>query len=147
MPCHLKWQHQKRASPVSGSEWNAAESLVQILKPIADATIDLGGQKYGTLSSAIPFLYGAEQILKRYSAIESEVVAFAKNLLKSLKSRFPLYMEQKELVLATLCDPRFKAIFFSTSSHRLFPAVQQAGTLLPAIDQLQGHPSDSLGDG
>lgn len=100
---------------LSGSEWNAAESLVQILKPIADATIDLGGQKYGTLSSAIPFLYGAEQILKRYSAIESEVVAFAKNLLKSLKSRFPLYMEQKELVLATLCDPRFKAIFFSTS--------------------------------
>ncbi|KAL1426821.1 hypothetical protein MTO96_017963 [Rhipicephalus appendiculatus] len=48
----------------SPSEWNVAASLVQILQPIADATTDLSGQKYGTMSSVIPFLYGTEQILE-----------------------------------------------------------------------------------
>ncbi|KAG0432856.1 hypothetical protein HPB47_020458 [Ixodes persulcatus] len=37
------------------------------------------------------------------------------NLLKSLKSRFPLHIKQKELALATQCNKRFKVIFFSTS--------------------------------
>lgn len=56
---------------VSPSKWNIAETLVQVLKPIADETLDLGGQKYGTLSSVMPFLYGAKQILKRCSTIKN----------------------------------------------------------------------------
>lgn len=79
----------------SPNEWNVVESLVQFLQPIADATLDLGLQKHGTLSSVMPFLYGAEQILKRYSTIQNEAAEFAKNFLKSLKSQFPLFMEQK----------------------------------------------------
>ncbi|KAG0420885.1 hypothetical protein HPB47_003201 [Ixodes persulcatus] len=80
---------------LSASEWSVAESLVQVLQSVADATADLSGQRYGTLSSVLPFLYGTEQILKRHSTIENEAAVFAKNLLKSLKSRFPLFMEQK----------------------------------------------------
>ncbi|KAL1442395.1 hypothetical protein MTO96_046433 [Rhipicephalus appendiculatus] len=90
----------------SPSEWNVAASLVQILQPIEDATTYLSGQKYGTMSSVIPFLYGTEQILKRYTSIGNEAALFAENLLKSVKSRFPLYADRKELMLATLCDPR-----------------------------------------
>lgn len=98
-------------SCLSPSEWNVAASLVQVLQPIVDATADMSGQKYGTISSVVPFLYGTEQILKGHCDIENEAGLFARNLLKSLKTRFPLFMEQKELMLATLCDPRFKSIF------------------------------------
>ncbi|KAG0427314.1 hypothetical protein HPB47_025619 [Ixodes persulcatus] len=102
-------------SCLSASEWSVAESLVQVLQPVADATADLSGQRYGTPSSVVPFLYGTEEILKRHSTIENEAAVFAKNLLKSCKSRFPLFMEQEELMLATRCDSRFKALFCTSS--------------------------------
>ncbi|KAH9373523.1 hypothetical protein HPB48_003475 [Haemaphysalis longicornis] len=102
-------------SCLSPSEWNVAASLVQVLQPIVDATADLSDQKYDTISTVVPFLYGTEQILKGRCDIENEAGLFSKNLLKSLKSRFPLFMEQKELMLATLCDPRFKSIFCTKS--------------------------------
>lgn len=83
--------------------------------PAACCRCDCSGQRYGTLSLVVPFLYDTKQILKRYSTIENKAAGFAKNLLKRLKSWFPLFMEQKELMLATLCDPRSKAIFCTSS--------------------------------
>ncbi|KAH7980613.1 hypothetical protein HPB49_017600 [Dermacentor silvarum] len=88
-------------SCLSLSEWNVAASLVQILQPIADATTDLSGLKYGTMcyfftgqnssSRGTPTLKTATPNSSACSYIANK----AKNLLKSLESRFPLYAERK----------------------------------------------------
>ncbi|KAH9361014.1 hypothetical protein HPB48_006327 [Haemaphysalis longicornis] len=98
-------------SCLSPSEWNVAASLVQVLQPIVDATADFSSQRYGAISTVVSFLCGTEQILRSHCDIENEAGLFSKNLLWSLKSRFPLFMEQKEPMLAMLRDPRFKSIF------------------------------------
>ncbi|KAH7970899.1 hypothetical protein HPB49_016628 [Dermacentor silvarum] len=92
-------------------EWKAVAGLIKALEPIASATKDLSGQKYATLSSVVPFLYGTQMVLKDCIAADDDTSEFARNLLKSMRTRFPGQDEQKEYVLATACDPRFKNLF------------------------------------
>lgn len=92
-------------------EWRTVEGLVKALAPVASATKDLSGQKYATLSAVIPFLYGTEMVLKDCIAADDVTSLFTKNMLKAMKTRFVGYSEQKEYVMATACDPRFKNIF------------------------------------
>lgn len=100
-------------------EWRTIEGLVKALEPVASATKDLSGQKYATLSSVIPFLYGTEMILKECIAADDTTSLFAKNMLKAMKARFVGYSQQKEYVLATACDPRFKHIFCTEAAQEM----------------------------
>ncbi|KAH6928334.1 hypothetical protein HPB50_014410 [Hyalomma asiaticum] len=92
-------------------EWKAVAGLVKTLEPIALATKDLSGHKYATLLSVVLFLYGTQMVLKDCIAADDGTSEFARNLLKSMRTRFPGQDEQKEYVLATACDPRFKNLF------------------------------------
>ncbi|KAH6948587.1 hypothetical protein HPB50_025183 [Hyalomma asiaticum] len=98
-------------------EWKAAAGLVKTLEPLASATKDLSGHKYSTLSSVVPFLYGTQMVLKDCIAADDDTSEFARNLLKSMRTRFPGQDEQKEYVLATACDPRFKTLFYAEPFH------------------------------
>lgn len=73
---------------LSPSGWNVAASLMQVLQSIVDATAELSGQKYGMISTVVPFLYGIEQILKGHCDNENEAGLFSKNLFKTLKLLF-----------------------------------------------------------
>ncbi|KAG0415974.1 hypothetical protein HPB47_006850 [Ixodes persulcatus] len=77
-------------------EWKAVAGLVKALEPIASATTELSGQKYATLSSVVPFLYGTQMVLKDCIAADDDTSEFARNLLKSMRTRFPGQNEQKE---------------------------------------------------
>ncbi|XP_037502732.1 E3 SUMO-protein ligase ZBED1-like [Rhipicephalus sanguineus] len=92
-------------------EWKAVAGLVKALEPIASATKDLSGHKYATLSSVVPLLYGTQMVLKDCIAADDDTSEFARNFLKSMRTRFPGQDEQKKYVLATACDPRFKNLF------------------------------------
>ncbi|KAH6937304.1 hypothetical protein HPB50_026499 [Hyalomma asiaticum] len=92
-------------------EWKAVAGLVKTLETIASATKELSGHKYATLSSVVLFLYGTQTVLKDCIAADDDTSEFARNLLKSIRKRFPGQDEQKEYVLATACDPRFKNLF------------------------------------
>ncbi|KAH7940826.1 hypothetical protein HPB49_006496 [Dermacentor silvarum] len=91
-------------------ERKAVAGLIKALEPIASATEDLSGQKYATLSSVVPFLYGTQMVLKDCIAAYDDTSEFARNLLKSMRTRFPGQDEQKEYILAT-CDLRYKNLF------------------------------------
>ncbi|KAH7975781.1 hypothetical protein HPB52_005200 [Rhipicephalus sanguineus] len=86
-------------------EWKAVAGLVKALEPIALATKDLSGHKYATLSSVVPFLYGTQMVMKECIAADDDTSEFARNLLKSMRTRFPRQDEQKER-----CNPGNKAL-------------------------------------
>ncbi|KAH8040121.1 hypothetical protein HPB51_009377 [Rhipicephalus microplus] len=92
-------------------KWKAVAVFVKALEPIASATKDLSGHKYATLSSVVLFLYGRQMVLKVCIAADDETSEFAKNLIKSTRTRFAEWDEQTEYALATACDPRFKNLF------------------------------------
>ncbi|KAH7955965.1 hypothetical protein HPB52_005298 [Rhipicephalus sanguineus] len=118
-------------------EWKAVAGLVKALEPIALATKDLSGHKYATSSSVVPLLYGTQMVLKDCIAADDDTSEFARNLLKSMRTRFPGQDEQKEYVLATACDPRFKNLFRTETFHE---------TALGARTELQLLPEEESSD-
>ncbi|KAH6946258.1 hypothetical protein HPB50_012473 [Hyalomma asiaticum] len=82
-------------------EWKAVAGLVKALERIASATKDLSGHKYAALSSVVPFLYGTQMVLKDCIAADDDTPEFARNLLKSTRTRLPEQDEQKVYVLET----------------------------------------------
>lgn len=120
-------------------EWKAVAGLVKALEPIASATKDLSGHKYATLSSVVPFLHGTQTVLKDCIAADDDTSEFARNLLKSMRTRFPGQDEQKEYVLATACDPRFKNLFCTET-------FQETRLLELARTELQLPPEEESSD-
>ncbi|KAH7946188.1 hypothetical protein HPB49_021227 [Dermacentor silvarum] len=120
-------------------EWKAVAGLVKALEPIASATKDLSGQKYATLSSVVPFLYGTQMVLKDCIAADDDTSEYARNLLKSMRTRFPGQDEQKEYVLATACDPRFKNLFCAQT-------FEETRLVELARTELQSSPGEASSD-
>ncbi|KAG0437759.1 hypothetical protein HPB47_017298 [Ixodes persulcatus] len=101
---------------LSSAEWKRMAWLVSVLQPIQQATTELSATKYPTLSQVIPLLECTEITLKEYISEANEVASFAISLLRSLKTRFVDVKMSPLLVLATLVDPRYKAVFHSAES-------------------------------
>ncbi|KAG0417213.1 hypothetical protein HPB47_005797 [Ixodes persulcatus] len=70
-------------------EWKAVAGLNKAVEPIASVTTDLSGQKCATLLSEVPFLCGTQMVLKDCIAEDDDTSEFARNLLKSMRTRFP----------------------------------------------------------
>ena len=103
-------------------DWQAAENYVEILEPLAKATEDVSGNRLPTRSMIIPILCEIQEHLQTY--VENHPgtvgVGFAKSLLHSLKSRFPLYVQNNSTdVMCTLVDPRFKDVFLQKPDQLL----------------------------
>ncbi|KAH7969845.1 hypothetical protein HPB52_022366 [Rhipicephalus sanguineus] len=122
-------------------EWKAVAGLVKALESIASATKGLSGHKYATLSSVVPFLCGngTQMVLKDCIAADDDTSEFARNLLKSMRTRFAGQDEQKEYVLATACDPRFKNLFCTET-------FQETRLLELARTELQLPPEEESSD-
>ncbi|KAH7963442.1 hypothetical protein HPB52_021209 [Rhipicephalus sanguineus] len=120
-------------------EWKAVAGLVKALEPIASAAKDLSGHKYATLSSVVPFLYGTQMVLNDCIAADDDTSEFARNLLKSMRTRFPGQDEQKEYVLVVACDLRFKNLFCTET-------FQETRLLELARTELQLPPEEESSD-
>ncbi|KAH9360762.1 hypothetical protein HPB48_018217 [Haemaphysalis longicornis] len=58
-------------------------------------------------------------VLKNCIATDDVASLFTKKMLKAMTTRFVDYSEQKEYVMATACDPRFKNIFCREAAQEM----------------------------
>lgn len=117
---------------LSSAEWKLMAGLVSVLEPIQQATTELSAATYPTLSQVIPLLECTEVTMKEYISQANEAASFAGSLLRSLKTRF---VDVKICPLLALVDPRYKAIFHSAPSEKVWASSLQ----LSEVEKL--HPT------
>ncbi|KAH9381826.1 hypothetical protein HPB48_023121 [Haemaphysalis longicornis] len=120
---------------LSSAEWKLMAGLVSVLEPIQQATTELSAATYPTLSQVIPLLECTEITLKEYISQANVAASFAGSLLRSLKTRFVDVKICPLLVLAVLVDPRYKAIFHSAPSEKVWAS----SLMLSEVEKL--HPT------
>nr|CAD7428479.1 unnamed protein product [Timema monikensis] len=100
---------------LSSTEWKLAGGIVEVMRPFAEASTEACGNAYPTASMIIPILHCLEATTLAHIQKNELVsaVPFARSLLKSLKSRFPLYKMDEINALCTIVDPRYKAALFN----------------------------------
>ena len=109
----LFFAQEKSDKSLTNEEWQDVEDLVQLLRPLYDATVEISGEKFTTMSKVIPLsnlllsYYGSE-------AKECMVGRFKKELSKSLQARFRWAEGFLNYAVATILDPRFKQVAFSS---------------------------------
>ena len=100
-------------SMVSKAKLKVLAEILLLLKPFYDLTLELSGQNYVTISSVIP-LITCPSALKAKN-IESELVKSFKAYLElNIEKRFQKIEEVNICAFATLLDPRFKKVDFSS---------------------------------
>lgn len=98
-------------------EWKLIEGYVEVLRPVATFTAEMGSRTKPTLSMVLPVLFeiqsSLEEIIKKAS--KGTGIMFARKLLANIKLRFPdkNYKESELYQLAMLLDPRFKDVLCS----------------------------------
>ncbi|XP_049275497.1 zinc finger BED domain-containing protein 4-like [Rhipicephalus sanguineus] len=103
---------------LTAPEWKLMTAVVKVLDPLAQATTELSGDKYPTLSQVIPLLECTSIVLARYAAQSDESSAIALSLARSIKARFPGVKTSEETALAMLLDPRFKDACYTARAEK-----------------------------
>lgn len=122
---------------LTAQEWKLAEGYVEVLRPIANFTAEMGSCKKPTLFMVLPVLFEIKSTLEDFirKSKKGTGIMFAKNLLANIKLRFPdiEYFESKMYQTAMLLDPRFKDVLVSDDL--------QAATLLEdkALEKWRQH--------
>ncbi len=108
----LFFVQEKSDDALSPLDWNNIEGLVQVLRPLYDATVEISAEKFTTMSKVIPL---TNLLLQFYGEEEAGLVGSFKNeICKSLKNRFNWAEGFLNYAVATMLDPRFKQLAFST---------------------------------
>ncbi|KAK3922863.1 Zinc finger BED domain-containing protein 4 [Frankliniella fusca] len=103
---------------LSAQQWKLCEGYVEILKPIAQFTAEMGSSTKPTFSMMIPVLSEIKNCLEEFlrkASNRGSGISFARALLNKIILRFPDsdYADSKMHQTATILDPRFKALLFS----------------------------------
>ncbi|XP_071640285.1 zinc finger BED domain-containing protein 4-like [Temnothorax longispinosus] len=102
---------------LTAQEWKLAEGYVEVLRPVANFTAEMGSCKKPTLSMVLPVLFEIKSTLEDFikKSKKGTGIMFAKTLLANIKLRFPdiQYFESKLYQIAMLLDPRFKDVLVS----------------------------------
>ena len=85
------------------------------MKPFLDVTILMSSARYPTLFMILPIVDGLKDILQH---AEGGLDGLRQIFLKQIEVRFGDVYADEELCVATLVDPRFKAILFATEDLR-----------------------------
>ncbi|KAH9364184.1 hypothetical protein HPB48_022894 [Haemaphysalis longicornis] len=93
---------------LTAAERKRMTAAVEVLDPLAQATTELSGDKYPTLSQVIPLLECSDIVLARHAAQSDESSAIASSQARSIKARFRGVKTSEDTALAMLLDPRFK---------------------------------------
>ena len=98
----------------SREEWRILQEAVEILEPVKSATKVLESETEPTLNRLAEVLYDISEGLKVKSddmATPRFAKAYAKNLSKNIKARFPNYgLDQSVVAYANFLDPHLKGI-------------------------------------
>lgn len=102
---------------LDSNEWTIIEAVVALLRPFENVTVILSGEKYLSLSSVIPLVFGLRNAIQN----KTPVTELGKNLKRSLSAviekRLAVYETNRTASKATFLDPRFKKKGFSLESN------------------------------
>lgn len=129
-------------------EWKLIEGYVEILRPIATFTADMGSKTKPTLSMVLPVLFEIVSSLEEYikKAPKGTGIMFARKLLANIKLRFPdnNYKESELYQLAMLLDPRFKDVLCSNKINAAHLLEAKALDKQHIIDDLENIPTNEI---
>lgn len=100
---------------VATSQLNIIRDLVAILGPFKEATEEISGANYVTSSLAIPVTNLIRQAVEHISPSTSLGLTVKEALLKKVQERLGPLEKNSYLSAATILDPRFKRIHFTSA--------------------------------
>ena len=117
---------------LSVSEWSMLEELVQILKPLEEATKELSVEQTVSSSKVIPLLNAILHELQKHvvdddetqvpesqdssASMSEDCQQVISGLINSIETRWINYENDEIYSVSTLMDPRFKEVSFSASA-------------------------------
>ena len=110
------------------TEIETIQDAVAALKPFDDATVEMSAEKSTSMSKKIPIINGLRHTLEEYNKEKSSAVA--KKLIMYLDERFPDLESSAVSASATLLDPRFMKLAFSSEEDAEM-AVEMIKSKLP----------------
>ena len=124
------------------TEWKLATGFKTILHPFEQASRELCGATYPTMSMKIPAIKGLLSQLHHFiddSANRRSGVVLARKLKISLNKRFESYELQLPDAMCTFVDPRYKGMYFSADQQQtvVFHLKQFATELSSLQTQIQ----------
>jgi len=118
IPITTIFRETKHECPLSPLHWDLISFVIQLLKPLKDATALLSAEKYVTLSFMTPLI---KKLCKKYdTAIDKEppqISQMRKMLSEQLSARFDACNESH--LLACVLDPRFRDLSLSRKECKL----------------------------
>ncbi|KAH6942679.1 hypothetical protein HPB50_009230 [Hyalomma asiaticum] len=117
-PITVELSERDAVDNLTAAEWKLMTAAVKVLDPLAQATTELSGDKYPTLSQVIPLLECTGIVLARHTAQSDESSAIASSLARSIKARFPGVKTSEDTALAMLLDPRFKDACYTERAEK-----------------------------
>ena len=117
---------------LSAQQWATAAELVTALRPFLDITEQMSSATYPTLSMIIPVLDGLKDLLSTTNGgLDVLRAVFA----GAVDARYGDFFTDAELCTATMIDPRFKAVLFTTDDRKM-KAVESI--ILAMMDAVSG---------
>ena len=105
---------------LTDNQWSMAKSLLTVLEAVDTVTTLLSGEKYSTLSLALPLMFGLRDSLEITKNDPTVVSTIKRRLKEQLTGRF--HLDDLELgsapVIAAATDPRFRKLSFLTDDQR-----------------------------
>ncbi|MBW0552209.1 hypothetical protein O181_091924 [Austropuccinia psidii MF-1] len=103
---------QAEEDHLTSNEWKLAEGFVEVLRPIADHTNDMGSENSPTSSMILPTIFEIEHDLTEFirRAPKGTGIQFARKLLSNAQERFHYYYGNDTYKTAMLLDPRYRNV-------------------------------------
>lgn len=101
---------------ITARQWALVQPILDVLGNFEDATKEFSKEST-TLSQAIPIIQGIKLCLsntKRNPSLHDDIIQLVDDMYEDLVSRFNYFGFNKNYLMATILDPRFKARLFST---------------------------------
>ncbi|KAH9628536.1 hypothetical protein HF086_001143 [Spodoptera exigua] len=93
------------------------EDVVTLLRPFENVTVILSGEKYPSLSSVIPLVFGLQNAIENKTPITELGKISKRSLSAVIEKRLAVYESNRTASKATFLDPRFKKNGFRLESN------------------------------
>lgn len=110
----LSSSHKKAPSMLLPYELGLVEECLLLLRPFESATKDVSGEKYVSGSFVIPLINCIKTALQRINVVNDETQKLKEELYKQVEKRLDPQEKNVLLAAATILDPRFKRIHFTS---------------------------------
>lgn len=101
-------------SNLNFQEWLLAEDVVALLRPFEKLTVILSGEKYVSLSSVIPLIFGLQNAINTKTPETSHGKFLQRSLANEVEKRLGVYETNRTAAKATFLDPRLKKKAFGS---------------------------------